>query len=259
MFQYFVQMLPGNGQAIGARTQAAPFNVLIFWHLLVPIIAAPFLWWLFAATSIDKALIAPFYDATTHAFPLRDDAVLERFMHSGLKLVVIAIAASLFGAYLLSFLVPSLVPNRRRLLWMLVSMAGSTLLVSTLKQASSLHCPWDLAEYGGFAPFRTLFDYAPDNTAPGRCFPGGHASGGFALMAFYFGLRDTDVSKARLMLFVGFTLGMLMGWTQMMRGAHFFSHNVWSGWLEWMLMALLYHFVPPHNNASTKLAPPRTT
>lgn len=262
MFQFFLRMwsragrspeqahhrTAQGGHARGAM-RAESSKELLFWHLLLPAALAPLLWWIFTATDIDRSLIAVYYDASTHAFPLRDDAFLESVMHSGLKLVVIAIALSLFGAFMFTFIVPSMLPYRRRLLWMFVGMAGATLLVSSLKQASALHCPWDLAEYGGFAPFQTLFDQLPNDTAPGRCFPGGHASGGFALMAFYFGLRDTRRAHARLLLVAGLVLGMVMGWAQMMRGAHFLSHNVWSGWLEWMFLALLYHLVPPHRNA----------
>lgn len=218
---------------------------LAYWHLIVPLLAAPLMWWVFETTNLDRWLIGFYYDAAAHAFPLRDDVIMEGVMHSGLKMVVIAIGLALFGAWLLSFLVPQLPPYRRRLLWLFIAMTGATLLVSLLKQYSALHCPWDLAEYGGYAPFHTLFERLPDNAAPGHCFPGGHASGGFALFAFYFGLRDTHARQARLWLAAAVVLGMMMGWSQMMRGAHFLSHTVWSAWVEWMFLALLYQVVPP--------------
>jgi membrane-associated PAP2 superfamily phosphatase len=114
-----------------------------------------------------------------------------------------------------------------------------------LKQGSALHCPWDLAEYGGYAPFARLFERLPGNIDAGKCFPGGHAAGGFALMAFYFGLRDVHARYARVGLIVALALGMVMGWAQMMRGAHFLSHNLWSAWVVWTFMAVLYHLFPP--------------
>jgi membrane-associated PAP2 superfamily phosphatase len=85
----------------------------------------------------------------------------------------------------------------------------------------------------------------PSGVARGRCFPGGHASAGFALMAFYFAWRDTDATLARWFLGVALVAGMVMGWTQMMRGAHFLSHNIWSAWVVWMYLAVLYHVAPP--------------
>ena len=86
----------------------------------------------------------------------------------------------------------------------------------------------------------------PGNIAPGRCFPSGHASGGFALLAFHFALRDTDARASRFWLVAALALGTMMGWSQMMRGAHFMSHVVWSAWMEWMFLAVLYRVVPPH-------------
>lgn len=214
-------------------------------HLVWPLVLAPLLALLFEATPIDRVLIDMYYDAARHSFPLRDDLFLQGVMHSGTKLLVIGIAFAMVGAYLLSFLLPEWAPYRRRLLWIVGGMAGGSLMVSLLKHGSALHCPWDLADYGGYAPFHGLFDSLPRGTAAGRCFPGGHASGGFALMSFYFGLRDTHQRAARMLLAAGFMTGMVMGWSQMMRGAHFLSHNIWSAWVVWMFLALLYALVPP--------------
>lgn len=214
-------------------------------HILWPLVLAPLIAWVFEATPLDHILIGYYYDAAMHAFPLRDDAFLQNVMHSGTKLLVIGIAFAVFGAYLLTYLLPQWEPHRRRLLWIAAGMAGGSLLVSLLKHASALHCPWDLAEYGGYAPFHGLFDVLPGGVAAGRCFPGGHASGGFALMAFYFGLRDSSARTARLFLAAGLAAGMVMGWSQMMRGAHFLSHNVWSGWVVWMYLAVQYATFPP--------------
>lgn len=212
--------------------------------LILPILLAPLIWWVFHATPLDRRLIDSYYDPAGHGFPLRDNALMENLMHSGLKLVVVAIGIAVLGAFLLSYVVPQM--PRRRLLWLFAGMAGATLLVSTVKHNSALHCPWDLAEYGGYAPFHGLFDRLPGNVAPGRCFPSGHASGGFSLLAFYFALRDTDARMSRLSLVAALALGTVMGWSQMMRGAHFLSHVVWSAWMEWTFLAVLYRVVPPH-------------
>lgn len=224
---------------------------LLFWQLIVPLLLAPLIWWFFEATDIDRLAIARYYDPVQHLFPLRDDAIMAGVMHTGMRLIVIGVGVALAGAYLLSYLVPQLPVHRRRLLWLFAGMAGASLLVAVLKQNSALHCPWDLADYGGYAPFHTLFDRLPANTSPGKCFPGGHAAGGFALLAFYFGLRDTDLARARVMLGIGLLAGMAMGWSQMTRGAHFLSHTVWSAWIEWMFLAALYHLVPPQARPAT--------
>jgi membrane-associated PAP2 superfamily phosphatase len=214
-------------------------------HLIWPLVLAPLIALLFEVTPVDHILTGLYYDAARHGFPLRDDMFLQDVLYSGTKLLAVGIAFAVFGAFLLSFLLPQWEQHRRRLLWITVGMVGGSLMVLMLKQGSALHCPWDLAEYGGYAPFHGLFDKLPDGIAPGRCFPGGHASGGFALMAFYFGLRDIRPHAARIFLAVGLIAGLGMGWAQMMRGAHFLSHNMWSGWVVWTFLALLYVAVPP--------------
>lgn len=214
-------------------------------HLLWPLALAPLLALLFEATPLDRMLIGPYYDASRHVFPLRDDLFMQNVMHSGMKLLVIGIAFAVLGAVMLTCLLPQWVRHRRRLLWIVAGIAGGSLLVSLLKHGSTLHCPWDLAEYGGYAPFHSLFGSRADGITAGRCFPGGHAAGGFALMAFYFALRDVDARAARLSLAAALALGMVMGWSQMMRGAHFMSHNLWSAWVVWMYLAVQYVVFPP--------------
>jgi len=214
-------------------------------HLLWPLALAPFLALLFEATPLDRTLIALYYDASRHVFPLRDDLLLQTVMHSGMKLLVIGIAFAVLGAFILTYLLPHWGLHRRRLLWVVAGMAGSSLLVSLLKRGSTQHCPWDLAEYGGYAPFHSLFGFLAEGIAAGHCFPGGHASGGFALMAIYFAWRDMHGRAAGLSLAAAVIAGLAMGWSQMMRGAHFMSHNLWSAWVVWTYLAVQSAAFPP--------------
>lgn len=216
-----------------------------WWRLLLPLLLAPLLLALFALTPLDHALTRPWFDPATRSFPLRHSFMLEGLLHDGMKFMAVAAALGVLLGWQLSFVVPALAGRRRQLLWTLAGMALSTGVVSLLKHHSGLHCPWDLAEFGGYAPFHGLLDRLPQATAPGRCFPGGHASGGYALMALYFGFRRTDPAPARAALAAALVAGTAMGWAQVMRGAHFPSHNLWSAWIAWTLLAVLYHLVPP--------------
>jgi len=74
----------------------------------------------------------------------------------------------------------------------------------------------------------------------GHCFPGGHASTGFAFMTGYFVYRLSNPKRAYFFLFSGFILGFAMGWAQMMRGAHFLSHNLWTAWVVWLVNVIIY-------------------
>ena len=101
-------------------------------------------------------------------------------------------------------------------------------------------CPSDLITYGGNLPLLGLFEHIPQGTEAGHCFPGGHASGGFALMAFFFAFREYQPNFAMAMLALALVLGFSMGWAQMMRGEHFLSHNLWSAWVVWLVLFVLF-------------------
>lgn len=105
------------------------------------------------------------------------------------------------------------------------------LLVQSIKDESVHACPWDLAMYGGNAQWFPLFDWIKTGIKLGRCWPGGHASGGFAIVAGYFALREQKPLWAHRILILGLTLGAIMGTVQMVRGAHFLSHNLWTLWI----------------------------
>lgn len=228
-----------------------------FWllHLVLPILLAFFMLFLYPITGLDTLFIQPFYDANSLSFPLKQDWFLENIMHTSLKYLVVVIALGLlifwiFGLKILS--VKSKASNRNYLrmyhqqfLWVFVAMLITTTAISILKHMSNHACPWSLLIYGGNQPLLTLFEALPIGATAGHCFPGGHASGGFALMAFYFGFKDTsaniaNIKLANLGLLIGLLLGFAMGWAQMMRGAHFMSHNLWTAWIVWMLLLAQY-------------------
>ncbi|VDZ65045.1 PAP2 (acid phosphatase) superfamily protein [Serratia odorifera] len=52
--------------------------------------------------------------------------------------------------------------------------------------------------------------------------------------------------------FGGLTLGMLMGFGQVMRGAHFFSHNLWAGWWVWFSQLAVYWWVSGYLSRKTR-------
>ena len=59
-------------------------------------------------------------------------------------------------------------------------------------------------------------------------------------MTGYFVYRLEQPKRAYFYLFSGILLGFMMGWAQMMRGAHFLSHNLWTGWVVWAINILFY-------------------
>lgn len=202
------------------------------WQCLLLALSGVLFYWLETGTSLDMQLAQLFFDPVTLGFPLQDNVWLERLNHQLLKYLVIAACLWLaVGAW-----------RRRdaRLGFTLLVMLCAAVTVSLLKAASAHSCPWELTVFGGTAEVFPLFSAPGPNPGEGRCFPGGHASSGFVLMGLFFYYAAARPRLARGMLLSGMALGMLMGFGQMVRGAHFLSHNLWSGWVVWLVCVLLF-------------------
>ncbi|MEW5755003.1 MAG: phosphatase PAP2 family protein [Pseudomonadota bacterium] len=213
-----------------------------FWirHALLPLlIAAPILIGL-EFTEIDRWISDWFYSAANHGFPLRDNFWLEVVLHHWIKYLVIAIAIAVLLAWAISSRVPRLSPWRTELLYSGVAMTAASATISGLKALSSKACPYDLEIYGGDAPYTRLFDFALTGGHHGHCFPGGHASTGFVLFAFYFASRARRPRWAKLALLTAFSAGMVLGFSRVAQGAHFLSHQLWTALICWYVALTLY-------------------
>ena len=200
-------------------------------------------------TAIDDTITGWFFDRSAGAFPLRYNAFLEVFAHQYMKELVIVVACCVIALFLLSFVLPELKPRRRLLLFLSLSLTLAPLAVVLLKMVSARHCPWNLVEYGGFAPHLTLFDAVPAGLSAGHCFPAGHASAGFCLMAFYFAARAFRKPRlARIALLGGIAAGLALGLGRIAQGAHFFSHVLWSGLVCWLVIVALHYFILPNTD-----------
>jgi membrane-associated PAP2 superfamily phosphatase len=228
-----------NGRSAVARVQRS-FNRL--W-LIVPLaIAAALL--RFDQAGMDLAISAWLYDPVARDFPLRTTFVLETLLHHWAKYLVILIACLAWAGYLLTHAVPTLRPHRRQLLFLGLGLALAPAAVTVLKLTSFRHCPWDIVQFGGYAPYLALLETVPAGVPPGHCFPAGHASTGFCLMAFYFiGLSAERREWALLGLTVGLGAGFVLGFGRIAQGAHFLSHVLWSGIVCWFVLLALYALI----------------
>jgi membrane-associated PAP2 superfamily phosphatase len=171
----------------------------------------------------------------------------HRLLHTGGGWVVRAIAGGALVFWALSFGVARFRPWRRQAGFVLLAMLLATLLVGGLKVVTNVDCPWDLAGFGGHNPYVALFADRPDALPRAQCFPGAHASAGFALMCFYFAFLDRSRKVARWMLAAALAIGIVFSIGQEARGAHFFSHDLTSAAIVWFVQLALYaKMLRPH-------------
>jgi membrane-associated PAP2 superfamily phosphatase len=111
------------------------------------------------------------------------------------------------------------------------------LAVPALKQLSQTSCPRELSAFGGSATYVPHWLINVFDGGPGHCFPSGHAVAAFAFLPLYFHWRDRRPALARTILAAVLLAGALFGWAQLVRGAHFPSHTLWSAWLCWAVGA----------------------
>ncbi len=211
-----------------------PVRFYVNQFIVLLVLAAVFIW-LSRDETLDRVLTGYWFDAASQRFPLQQNAVLDLLNHRLAKYLTITLAAGmlLYGIW------------RRNAQWVTgaLLMGLGTAVVGILKATSHHSCPWDLMEYGGKALSYPLFDAAPAGSGPGRCFPGGHASSGFMVMGLFFAFWRERPRLAWGMVAAGIVLGLGMGYGQVMRGAHFFSHNLWAGWWVWFSQVVAYGLV----------------
>jgi membrane-associated PAP2 superfamily phosphatase len=217
----------------------------VFWrrHLGWPLLAFTLLFAVLEIFSLDRVIAREWY-YNVHAgkwLGSGDGAWWARgILHTGGRWMVRGIAAAAIALWALSFRFDRLREWRRAAGFVALAMVLATLVVGGLKSVTNVDCPWDLVGFGGDKPYFALFADRPDALPHAQCFPGAHASSGFALLCFYFVLRDRSHRAARWAFAAAVTVGIAFSIGQEARGAHFLSHDLTSAALVWFIQLGLY-------------------
>ena len=202
------------------RASRAPRGwALLPWALLPAVLAI-----VAHRTAIDTGLADTLFAWEGHHWALRDDAIARGLLHDGGALACRLAWLGVVLAWLATFAVDALRPHRQRLARLALSVFVAATLLVMLKQATAVHCPWDLVRYGGSAL---------EGDGGGACFPAGHAGAGYAWLALAF--SATTPAGRRTGLAIGAAAGLVFGIDQQLRGAHFLSHDLWSAALCWVV------------------------
>lgn len=186
------------------------------------------------ASWIDLTISRYWFDAVSQHFYLKDNVYLELINHKLIKYGIIILYVGL--------LIKGIVQHQHQLQTVVLLAIVSVITVALLKQFSLHACPWSLTLFGGSEPYIPLLDFQTSTTglALGRCFPGGHASAGFSLFALVFLFKPNQRNRAIFLWVTVFIFGTLMGFGQVVRGAHFLTHNLWSAWWCWCSQVITY-------------------
>jgi len=213
-----------------------------FWwrHLAIPAIAFLGLALLFELSDLDLWLANILFQWEGGDWSLRHNWLTYRVFHHDGKFFIVGIGLLVVALGLVSWRKPAWAHWRMPLLYLLTCMILSPSIIALIKHFSQVPCPWDLVNYGASKVYLHNLQYPVGAGHGGHCFPSGHASGGFALLALYFAAYPRMKTGAWLFLLPGLITGFAFGIAQQLRGAHFLSHDVWAAFLTWFMLLFLF-------------------
>jgi membrane-associated PAP2 superfamily phosphatase len=209
-----------GGPGFDLRVAALGLGLLLLWD----------------ASGLDLALMQ--HLGRPDGFAWRHAPWLEQGFHQGGRWL----SAALLAATVAAAVRAGPLAARERWAWVATTVLGLA-LAGLLKQASTTSCPYELAIFGGHAAHVSHWHWRVLDGGPGHCFPSGHASAGFAFVAAYFAWRPHRPALARALLGAALALGLALGAAQVLRGAHYPSHVLYTGWLAWLTGALGFALV----------------
>jgi len=156
---------------------------------------------LFELTDLDILVQNFFFNFETSQWLInKDESILRLFLYDGLKKVLIAFAL-VIAIFLIFFREKKLIIKYKKgLLIVLLSSIIVPLTVGTLKAVSNTPCPKNIEHFGGNYPNIKVFERYPSDFVQKKkikCWPAGHASGGFALLSLFFLFKKgKDIEKS---------------------------------------------------------------
>jgi membrane-associated PAP2 superfamily phosphatase len=210
-------------------------NVSMKGHVWVPLALFVVAAVLLESTRIDVWLADAIYRWEGGAWSLRRDPIVRDLFHDDAKRVIATLYGVLVIACALSFFVARLTAYRWGLVYLVTAVTMSTLSVALLKDVTHVNCPWAVDRYGGTAQYLSTWREILQHGRSGRCFPSGHASSAYALVASYFFCRCLAPRLRWYALGAALALGFAFGVAQQLRGAHYLSHDVWALAICWFV------------------------
>lgn len=215
-----------------------------FWsyHLIWPVMAFIVSVGVIERTHFDLVLADWIYGLEGGRWALKDHFVTSGLFHDAAQNLSRLIGVAWLLLAVSSHFYYRLAPYKKGFWLLFATLATGVLIVGVTKHLTHVECPWNLQRYGGEHPYLPLYVLRSDSETHGACFPAGHASGGYGLVALYFFFLHYDLRYRWYGLAIGLGMGMIYGFAQQLRGAHFISHDIWTLAICW-LSSLFWYWV----------------
>ena len=195
---------------------------------------------IFEFIPIDSFMQSWLYDDKSQTWMAdRNNPVLDLLFYSGIKMVFISVILFLLFSVIFLRRIAWVNNNLKALIIVILSSFIVPLTVGMLKDTTNMPCPNQLVEYDGPYEQIGLFEsLSEQQQRPAtKCYPAGHASGGFSLLALLFLVAASRARKITLILVM--TLGWSTAGYKMAIGDHFLGHGVVTLVLAWLIILII--------------------
>lgn len=216
-------MLKNNGQ------------IIITAFLLIAVIA------LFQLTELDIFVQNFFYNFETQNWIIdKNEPILKFFFYDGIKILFIIFDVSILFSLIFLRKNKLIQEYKKGLIIVFLSGVSVPLIIGSLKDITNTPCPCNIVHFNGLYPENKVFDHYPEEfiqKSKAKCWPAGHASGGFALMALFFLFKTPKNQKRALIgaLVIGWSIGIY----KMLLGDHFLSHTLITMLIAWLIILII--------------------
>ena len=210
-------------------------QIIITAFLLIAVIA------LFQLTELDIFVQNFFYNFETQNWIIdKNEPILKFFFYDGIKILFIIFDVSILFSLIFLRKNKLIQEYKKGLIIVFLSGISVPLIIGSLKDITNTPCPCNIVHFNGLYPENKVFDHYPEEfiqKSKAKCWPAGHASGGFALMALFFLFKTPKNQKKALIgaLIIGWSIGIY----KMLLGDHFLSHTLITMLIAWLIILII--------------------
>jgi len=200
---------------------------------------------LFEVSQLDLVIADWLYAQQGGEWALKNTFLFKTVLHEWARLGLALFAS----AWIVKMVIELIFFNQARWLptvYLFSTTLSTVVFVALLKKWTHVACPWHFTRYGGDIIYTPIFNQIYNAQSNQACFPAGHASGGYALVALYFYFLMVNPKRRWLGLAVGVSFGLILDIAQQCRGAHFTSHGLWTLAIAWTIANGLYIVFKPY-------------